>query len=402
MLKRFGILFIPACATWAAAITIFITACSKSGGGGEEHENASIRLFLGKLEVPMFDSISVHISAADMANIHIVEKTTKDNLRIDGIPQGENRKFEIKIYADSGKLVQSGDATADIKAGETVNIPIFLNTMQGFLKLEIPLGIQNTSGISSGKLFLNSLVLNMKIENGKGIFSTGAFPLNETIALRIELKNSNGDILFFGQKQITLSSILQTETMQLQPTTGSAVLELQASSEGPAQILAMLPESEYGFRTPKNFGDLFFTEIFTDPADGDHFQYIELYNITLDTLQLADCKIARNREYTGTNGRLILKELLLPPMEYIVLGRMSVVNANYNYGSFTLLKTEQSLGFFCGDLAIDTLTYFNKGDNIFPMSKGSAMQLPLENYKNRAIGSSWCFGFSPKSNAICR
>jgi hypothetical protein len=149
---------------------------------------------------------------------------------------------------------------------------------------------------------------------------------------------------------------------------------------------------------------LFFTEISANPTEGTNFQYMELYNITLDTLQLKGCKIARDQEYSGSTGKLVLNDLILPPMEHIVLGRSSVISADYNYGSFQLLLTGQSLGLFCGDsaIAIDTLTYSNKGDNIFPLEKGRAMQLPLANYENRSLGKSWCFGFSPKSDAICQ
>jgi hypothetical protein len=94
--------------------------------------------------------------------------------------------------------------------------------------------------------------------------------------------------------------------------------------------------------------------------------------------------------------------LVLPPIDYIILGRNSVLNANFNYGSYALLKTGQSLGFFCGDLTIDTLTYSKSGDNVFPLAKGKAMQLPLAYYSNRTQGESWCFGFSPKTDAICQ
>lgn len=90
-------------------------------------------------------------------------------------------------------------------------------------------------------------------------------------------------------------------------------------------------------------------------------------------------------------------------MSYAVVGRNKVLNKDYSCGSFALLKTEMSLGLFCGDLAIDTLTYSNKNKgNLFPLEKGTAMQLPLENYKNRTLGSSWCFGFSPGQDASCQ
>jgi hypothetical protein len=387
-----------------AVAILSIFACSKSGG--ESHnEDGSIKLFLGKLEVPMFDSISVHISAPDMNDIHISESSVKDNLKIDGIPYGENRQFEVSIYADSGKQVLIGEAAADIVPGETPLIPIPLVALAGFLRLEIPLGIPNNTGVHSGIMSLNDLEYRMKFEDGKGVFTTNSLELDKDFEIEIELYNSDGEPLFFGNASFSVSSILQTKTIQLKSSKGSAVLELKAETEGPIQILAMLPEDAFGSaRTPKNFGDMFFTEIFADPAEGNDYQYMELYNPTLDTMRLRNCKIARDLHFASATGRFVIKDsLILPPIDYIILGRDSALGANYNYSkSFNLLKTSQSLGLFCDSLAIDTLTYAKSGDNIFPLAKGKAMQLPLANYKTRAQGSSWCFGASPGADAICR
>jgi hypothetical protein len=402
MFKHFCFLCAAACGLWSILIAVFATACSSNVGKNEaDGEKGVINLFLGKLQVPLFDSISVRISAADMESIHISVNSLKDNIKIDGVPHGENRKFEVKIYADHGKLIQKGEAVTDIIAEESITIPITLNALMGFLKLEVPLGISNSTGVSSGKLTLSyqGLEFNMKIENGKGVFETNSLPLDENIEITVKLYREDGTLLFHGSKDLKLSSILQTESMQLKSTTGSAILELVAGSEGPMQILAMLPEAAYKKRTPQNYGDLFFTEIYANPSEDDYFQYMELYNPTSDTLQLLSkhCKIMR----TDNGTQHEITDLTIPPMSYAVIGRSKVLNKDYNCGSFALLKTEMSLGLFCGDSAIDTLIYSNKGDNKFPLEKGTAMQLPLENYENRILGASWCLGFSPKQDATC-
>jgi len=381
---------------------ICITACSHGGGDNGQLGDSGVSLFLGRLQVPLFDSISVNVSGADMANIHISTNSIKDNIKIDGIPLGENREFAVKVYADQGKLVQEGKATADLNSNQTVTIPISLKALAGFLRLEIPLGLLNNTDVHSGTLFLNSLEFKMQIENGKGVFNTGALPLNQIFALNLELKNLKGEIIFTGQKQITLSAILQTETMQLQSTKGSAILELEANYNKPVQILAMLPLSTS--RKPENYGDLFFTEIFADPkTNGDGFEYLEIYNATLDTLELSSCRIATNRNTNAATTRLDMPEnLILPPMEFLFFGRDSVENADFNYEKFGLGNTAQSLGFFCGNSVIDSLYYSTKEENPFPMAKGKAMQLPLSNFANRAIGASWCFGSSPRQDAFCQ
>jgi hypothetical protein len=391
-----------ACSLWTALIGLFVVACTGGGGGGGGGEQAAgiVKLFLGKLQVPMFDSISVNVSAADMASIHISKNSLDDNLKIEGIPQGENRTFEVKIYADNGKLAQKGEAIADIKADENITIPIIMDALVGFLRIEIPLGFTNNTGVHSGKLFLENMEFDMKFENGKGVFNTNALPLDKLL-LKIKLYDKNGEPLFSGEKEITLYMISQNETIQLKSEKGSATLELEASINELTQILAMLPISIS--RPPQNYGELFFTEIFAYPkTSGQDFEYMEIYNSTLDTLLLSSCRVAENEGSSTSTKRLNMpSNLRVPPMEYLFFGRDSVAGADFNYKSFHLLVAGQSLGFFCGDLVIDTLTFSAKGDNPFPLEIGKVMQLPLENYKNRTLGSSWCFGFSPREDAIC-
>jgi hypothetical protein len=398
MLRHFCILCVAAFTMWSAVVGLVFVACSGgggSGGGGGRETEGTVKLFLGKLNVPLFDSISVDVSASDMASIHISKKTLEDNLKIEGIPKGEARKFEVKIYADSGKLVQEGEANVEIKPDENITIPITLKALFGFLRLEIPLGFTNNTGVSSGKLFLDNLEFDMKIEYGKGVFITGALPLDNKLSLSIELYDKNGDILFMGWEEITLKLISQAETMQLKSNQGTANIEFITDSEGPKEIMVEIPTKS---RPPKDYGEVFFTEIYANtPANEDNFQYMELFNSTSDILQLSNnCKLVRTDN--GTEHKIT--NLTILPMSYAIIGRSSVLDKDYS-SSFALLKTTMSLGLFCGDSAIDILTYSSKGDNPFPIKTGTAMHLPLKNYETRTLGSSWCLGFSPKEDAIC-
>jgi len=394
---------------WSAAVVSFVVACSGGGKGNDGEPDGTVKLYLGKLQVPMFDSISITVSAPDMATIHISKKSLDDNLKIEGIPQGEDREFEVKIYAD-GQLVQKGEANADIKADESTTIPITLEALFGFLRLEVPLGFTNNTGINSGELFLEEMKFEMKFETGKGVFNTGALPLDIPLNLSIALYDKYGYVLFEGEEEITLYSISQTKIIPLHSTNGSAILEFTTSSEGPKQILATLPTSTS--RPPKDYGDIFFTEIFVYPkTGGDPFEYMEIYNATMDILELSNCRIAEYKTTTSTSKTKYLKmpgNLTLPPMEFLFLGRDSAFKADVDYDysvkydDFVLGNTRQHLGFFCGDFTIDSLYYSNEASNIFPVKQGIAMQLPLENYENRTLGSSWCLGFSHGEDAVCQ
>jgi len=397
MIRHFCVLLLAACSMWAAMVTLLIAACSSvSSGINDELHGGSAKLVLGRLQVPLFDSVSVHVSAEDMENIRISANSVNDNLKIDGIPLGEYRLFVVKVYADKGKEVLRGETTANIVANQTVSIPISLTALFGFLRMEIPLGLANSENIHSGTLFLDSLQFQMQIEIGKGIFSTGALPLNQTFNLRIELRDPSGKILFRGEKNVKISTLQQTETMQLYSTMGSIVLEFEASTIEPLQILAVLPKSKT--RAPQYYGDLFFTEFRTSPDD---YEYMEIYNATLDTMSLSYCRIAQSRGSTAITTKLDMPEnLIVPPMDFIILGRDSIENADYNYKKFVLTDGGQTLGLFCDDLVIDSLST-KETNNRFPIIKGLSTQLPLSNFMNRSIGKSWCSGFSPKQDAEC-
>jgi len=412
MQRHFCVLLFTACSLWAMVVTLFVAACSSGSGGNEEQSEGAVKLVLGKLQVPLLDSISVHVSATGMKDLHLSANFANDNVKIEGIPLGENRKFEVKVYADGGKEVLTGEANAHIVAGQTATIPIALTALSGFLRIEVPLGLANSENIHSGVLHLDSLVFQMQIETGKGVFATGALPLNRTFNLNLRLMNIGGDTLFLGQDSIILTSISQTKTIQLRSTRGSAILALEASSSEPTQILAMLPKSTS--RPPLYYGDLFFTEIFADPkTNGNDFEYMEIYNATLDTLELSKCRIAQtiNSNSTAVTQRFSMPEdLILLPMKFLYFGRDSVMGTDFKYKSFTLSNTGQSLGFFCESTIstvstiIDTLSYSNTGENKFPLSQGNTMQLPLSNFANRTSGSSWCTSPdpSPKQDANCQ
>jgi len=392
MQKHFCVLLFTACGLWAMVITLFLAACSSGLSGDEEQSDGTVKLVLGKLQVPLFDSISVHVTAESMKSLHISANFVNDNVKIEGIPLGEARKFEVKVYADGGKEVLRGNATADIVANQTATISISLTALSGFLRVEIPLGLSNNEKIHSGILHLDSLEFQMQIETGKGVFSTGALPLDQNFNLSLQLMNSDGDTLFLGDKQIKLSSITQTETIPLRSNMGSAILELEASLDGPVQILAKLPSTS---RSPRN-GDLFFTEIFAyTKSYGEDFEYMEIYNATLDTLILSNCHIKQN-----TSTLNMSENLILPPMEYLFFGRDSVANADFNYQKFTLNNSGANLdlGFYCGELTVDSLKYSSP----FPLKQGIPMQLPLSNFADRANGVSWCSGSSPKQDASCQ
>ena len=341
-----------------AVIAVFAFSCSKDGRR-EDDLGGGVNLFLGRVQVPMLDSVSVLVYGDDMEDVRTSANSIAENIKINGIPIGEARHFEVKVYADKGKLVQSGVADADIKSNETITIPIKLYPLMGFLKIEVPLGLANLEEIHSGTLFLDELEYTMKIEKGKGIFNTGALEF-KTYNLKIELKDINNRIAFAAEKTLQLNSDLQNETILLESKRASVILEIsQGGSE--KEITATLPGST--LRKPMFSGDVLFAEIFANPGPNkDSLEYLKIYNATLDTLNLLDCTVGKNSEKnTVTTSFKIEEELAVPPMKYSLLGREHVLNADYYYTGLKLSNSGQSLVFFCDDVVADSLYYGEVG-----------------------------------------
>lgn len=383
---------------------LFAMILGGCGGGSSSDptptlDQGAVRLLLGQNTLPSFDSLVVHISASAMENRHFAYTALTEECILDDIPPGSDRNFKVQVYADGGQLVQQGEAVSDVAAGETIALTVVLQALAGFLQVEVPLGLGNSLGIARGTLTLSATgaadrTVAMLLENGKGSFATGALPLDVEFVLRVQLYNASGTVLYNGQRTVKLATLVQTETLTLTSTQGTARLQLQLASSKPAQILASLPSATR--RVPAASAEVIFTELLPYPkTSGDDFEFMELYNTTLDTLELSGCSIARLRTSSGASARLELPAgFTLAPMAYGVLGRDSATFAPLRYQSFVLSNSGQSLVLYCGSVLLDSLYYSAATDtlNPFPLEAGKSLQLPLSNWQKRTLGSSWCAG----------
>lgn len=400
---------------------VFLVACGREGGGTiSPQEQSFVRLQLGRNQVPGLDSVVVGVSGSEMAPLHFAYNEFTPQLVLEDIPPGPDRRFVVQVYASGGVLVQQGESVADILSGETVNLTVALQALVGFLHIHVPLGLNNEWGIVSGELQVldeggDTFVYSMTLGEGFGAFETTALPLNNPLLVQLKLHDASGSTLFTGERTVVLANIVQNEELTLRSTRGTAAITIQLASMEPLQILANLPVSSK--RAPMAANEMLFTEIFAYPkTGGDDYEYLEIYNTTLDTLHLQGCSIGRSRSSSGATSVFALSEAVsVAPMEYYVLGRDSADLADEHYSSFVLSNSGQSLVLFCGDLVLDSLSYLPASDaeNPFPLSMGVSMQLPIAQWKQRHQGSSWCSGTqsytsgsltfkgSPGAAAIC-
>lgn len=381
-------------------LATWLQSCGGDGGGGAVlPTRCEARILLGKESVPLFDSLVVLVSSSDMTSMHFLFSDLQEELKLTDLPPGTDRTFKVQVFADGGQMVQQGEVVSDLPSGEPVTLNMVLLALAGFLRIEVPLGFDNSAGIVAGSMVLKSSgqpdkTYVLQIVDGKGFFLTGALPLNTDFMLQIDLIDTGNVILFNGTRSLRLASLLQNESLALKSTRGEANLVLTLASGEPMQILASLPVAQ--LRVPVKEHEVLFTELFPYPkTSGDDYEFMELYNTTLDTLDLSGCIIGKTRTSSGATAALSMPTgTLLAPMAYWVLGRDSVSFAQYRYTSFVLSNSGQSLLLHCAGLVLDSLTYALPSDlvNPFPLVAGASMQLPLRNWQSRALGASWCAG----------
>ena len=120
-------------------LLIGLTACSSNTKPSEPGEG-SVTLKISASESSFFAQIAssgfVEISASDM-------DTLKEDVEITGtsvegtflVPTGEDRRFEVSIFNDSGTLVYSGFGITDVTPEQTTDLNIDLFRVGGTVEI---------------------------------------------------------------------------------------------------------------------------------------------------------------------------------------------------------------------------------------------------------------------------
>ena len=183
-------------------------ACSENAeesGISGNFEKAPLQIAMRYTETSHFDSLVLHGEGADTLHLRIEEP--EKTLDLELFPS--LWKFYAKLYAE-GVLMQKGESEIEVKSGEKNYLQIPLQALFGFIDITLPLGLDNPSGILSGKLDLKTddttYSYTMKIEEPYGIFSTDALPLEKTYHALLQLFDKNGDCIFKASDSLRLDS----------------------------------------------------------------------------------------------------------------------------------------------------------------------------------------------------
>ncbi|MFA6341385.1 MAG: hypothetical protein WCX75_00870 [Fibrobacteraceae bacterium] len=376
---------------------LLLSACHDNASSNKtpyEGGTAAVRLDIGDMEMPLLDSITIDCMGADTT--HLVSTSIDNIFSMDLLPFNP-WVFRARVYANGGLLTQEGETEATVNAGDQLDLLIQLRALIGFIYLEIPLGLGNPLGIESGTLKIISnhvdTTYTFELDDKEATLGTKALALGETYFIKINLFNALKDTVYAFSDSILINADNSFPTIILESLRGEISVSIQMQTMSPLEWQATFSTSKK--RTPIA-GDLLITEFFADPkSSGTKFEFVEIYNGTLDSLILDSCTLAESSSKTET---LLPANTVIPPSTFWVLGSDSVNAADVIIDTLGLPKTSHALVFHCKSEVIDSLWYNSKTDstntNPFPLATGKTTQLPLDNWKTQEAGTSWCLGNS--------
>lgn len=370
--------------------SLFLFACSsgESGPGNGSASTASLRLEVARSSVPLADSLVLDLVGPD--TLHFV-LNGDSNALYQKLSAGE-WNFYAQFYAN-GILVQKGETQATLSSGEESRVTISMHAVAGFLYVRIPLGLENSRGVASGTLVVGDTACPFQIQNGEATAATGILEMGKTYTAQIHLFSSKGDTLYVLHSDVKIDEENFSVSWILTSLQSELTLEIVRDSLKTFTAEARLPSKS----RKASRGDILISEFMTEGK----MEFVEIYNASLDTLILDGCTLWATSS-SSTKIKLVSDSMLtakLLPDAYFVFGKDSVLDIDAQ-ASLALAGTKGSIVFRCGDETLDSLFYANESTvekdslsiSAFNIDSKKSLQLPLENFRNRLEGSSWCVG----------
>ncbi len=365
-----------------------------------DYESAQVALQLQYTGTPLLDSLVLDCYGAD--TLHYIRSVADARFNMDLFPS-DHWNFKAKIYAN-GALMQVGELETKLTAGSNVNLTIQMHAIMGYVYVEAPLGLNNDAGIRSGVMKLtsekDSYVIPMKQTVNSGIFQSEMLKLGYDYDVELILQDADGKEIYKLTDKFLLTEDSPVPELTLSSLRSKVDIAIKAAADKFVNVKVPLPA---GYRKPK-VNDLLISEIFPAPdsKDSNQFEFVEIYNGSLDTLILDDCTIGITSSSTIKTFPLIASEIL--PNQALVLGntldsRTPPLYINTD-GWADMTSTKGSVVFKCDGTTLDSLYYSTDTDsihtNVVPSAGSSkygiSAQLNMELWQDRKDSTAWALG----------
>lgn len=363
-------------------------------------EHASVALRLQYNTPPLLDSLVLDCYGAD--TLHYVHSADSALFNMDLFPS-DNWSFKAKIYAN-GALMQMGELSTKLEAGSIENLSIQMHPIVGFVLVEVPIGLKNESGIVSGTMTLTSksesYEIPMEESTGKIYFKSEMLKLGTEYDVQISLFDAAGNAIYSLSDKFLLSEDSPVPNLTLNSLRSKVALGVKAADERNIEITLPLRAA---FRKPQA-DDLLITEFLSavSAKDSSQFEFVEIYNGSIDTLLLDDCVLGITSSGSLKRYALTTSEIL--PGQVLVLGdavseRTPAEFVNTD-GWSDLTNSKGSILLQCDGITLDSLYYASAPDslhaNVVP-ALGSGKynqsgQLNIDHWKSRKDSTAWCLG----------
>jgi len=331
-----------------AIFTLGLGGCASAENPEKSSAELShVHLDIARSALPLQDSLVVDLMGPD--TFHLVQLAEDAFLEKRLNPGAWN--FYAKQYAN-GMLVEQGEISATLEAGEDVSLSIAMHAVAGFLYVKIPLGLENTMGISAGVLQVRGedFFKDYSFDVGalEASVATDMLVLGKKYDAKILLFSEEGDTLYVFDSQMTIDGEHFALDWTLNSLHADLSLSIVPDSVRTLSITARLPAK---LRFPHK-GDVLISEFMTEGKE----EFVELYNATLDTLNLEGCSLWATASSTLKQMTDSSFSFKLAPDSYLVLGRDSLEGRDVTV-PLAMPGTKGSIVFRCTSETVDSLFY---------------------------------------------
>ena len=372
--------------------------------GSAATSNVALRLEYGN--IPLLDSLVLDCYGTD--TLHFAHSTGEPTFSMDLFPS-DSWKFKASLYAN-GALMQMGEIETKLDAGSSTSLAIQMHPIVGFVYIDVPLGLKNEAGIADGKMTLKSETVQyettMRQTTESAVFKSGMLKLGISYDITLELYNGEGIAIYRLSDKFMLTEDSPVPDFSLNSLRSKVAISVQAAQERNLEITLPL---KAGFRKPAA-ADMLITEFFSTPnkSDSSQYEFVEIYNGSIDTLDLDNCSIG----ITNSNAirTLPLTATEIAPMHALVIGDALNANTPLAYINtenwYDIVSTKGSVVLWCNGETLDSLYYAPDTDslhlNVVPSAgskNGISTQLNIEKWKDRSDSTAWCLG-KPSPGAV--
>ncbi len=401
----------PALATGAflcAGALLLLSAClsgPERRPRGERGVSVELRLqpvALAKGEAMRpVDSVAIRVSAADMDTLDFGFGGSPQSVSLTDIPPGEGRRFEVRLLRE-GRLLYFGASTADLSAASkpTVTVHCLPEFSRLSASVHVPADFPKTVAGGGLRLWNDevSLSADASVNGELRNFRIEEVPGDRDYAVAIALWDAAGDTLAKAFKadlhvpkgqNVALALPLSLTFMQLS-------LAMTVADPAGTSIVLGLPG---GRRAPAAFGDAVFSELYPAPTaeeGGDAAEWIELFNRSADTLDLAGCQVVRDAGTSPSMVATLPAGAVVAPGRTVVMGKSAVGFAQVTIGASALGLTNNAarLALSCasGAVLVDTLRYSTTASDSLSVriQSGKVSSLRPSKVAARHAADAWC------------